>query len=87
MITLEELKMALRVSNNDEDAEIQRKLDAAIAECARYLNMTLLPTPQDVVTGIVLMVQADYEGDPLRRDEYRANAQSLWNPYRANVGF
>ena len=87
MISLDELKLALRVSNDDEDAEIQRKLDAAIAECARYLNGTLLPTPQDVVTGIVLIVQADYEADPLLRKEYRATAQSLWNQYRVEVGF
>lgn len=87
MITLTELKAALRISHNDEDAELQRKLDAATCECMRFLNTNLIPLEQDVINGIVLIVQADYEGEPLRRDEYRANAQSLWNPYRANVGF
>ena len=39
------------------------------------------PVPADVVNGIILMVQADYEGDPTMRDRYRMSAEALWMPY------
>jgi hypothetical protein len=39
------------------------------------------PVAPDVVNGIILMVQADYDGDPLNRDKLREAAQNLWNPY------
>ena len=40
----------------------------------------------DIFNGIVLMVQADYEGDPTKRDIYRRSAESLWTPYRSEMG-
>lgn len=87
MITLEELKQALRVSNSLEDAELQRRLDSAVAECTRYLNTKECPDTPDVINGIVLIVQADHEGDPLERETFRQAAMSLWNPYRITIGF
>jgi hypothetical protein len=39
------------------------------------------PVAADVVNGIILMVQADYDGDPLMRDKLRSAAESLWMPY------
>ena len=39
------------------------------------------PVAADVVNGIVLMVQADYDGDPLQRDKLRQAAEALWMPY------
>jgi hypothetical protein len=40
----------------------------------------------DTFQGVVLMVQADYEGDPEKREKYLRAAQSLWQPYRNNIG-
>jgi hypothetical protein len=34
-----------------------------------------------VVNGIILMVQADYDGDIREREKYRAAAEALWMPY------
>jgi hypothetical protein len=44
------------------------------------------PVAPDVVEGIILMVQAGYEGDPANRDAYRKGAESLWTPYRIGWG-
>jgi len=44
------------------------------------------PVAPDVVEGIILMVQAGYEGDPQARDAYRKGAESLWAPYRTGWG-
>lgn len=86
MISLDELKKALRVSNSLEDDELQRRLDSAVAECTRYLNAKECPESADVINGIVLVVQADFEGDPLERQTFRAAAMELWNPYRLSIG-
>ncbi len=45
------------------------------------------PVAQDVVNGIILMVQADYDGDPMNRDKLREAAQNLWNPYAVRDRF
>lgn len=39
------------------------------------------PVAPDVVNGIILMVQADYDGDPLQREKLRTAAEALWMPY------
>jgi hypothetical protein len=39
------------------------------------------PVAPDVYNGVILMVQADYDGDPLQRDKLRAAAEALWMPY------
>lgn len=44
------------------------------------------PVPQDVVTAIILLVQADYDGDPTKRITYRTAAESLLMPYRTELG-
>ncbi len=45
------------------------------------------PVAADVINGIILMVQADYDGDPLNRDKLREAAQNLWNPYAVRDRF
>lgn len=42
--------------------------------------------PEDAFNGIVLMVQADYDGDPLQREALRKAAEALWQPYRRHMG-
>lgn len=44
------------------------------------------PVAPDVVEGIILMVQAGYEGDPQDRASYRKGAEVLWAPYRLGWG-
>jgi len=45
-----------------------------------------LPLPDSLANGILLMVQADYEGDPLQRQTVRRAAETLWQPYRLGMG-
>jgi hypothetical protein len=42
--------------------------------------------PEDAFNGIVLMVQADYDGAPEDRMKARAAAEALWMPYRRCMG-
>jgi len=93
---LAEVKLALRITHSDDDDLLQRLLQSATRECLRFLNSTELPVDDstadtvdilpDIFNGIVLMVQADYEGDPTKRDIYRRSAESLWTPYRSEMG-
>lgn len=44
------------------------------------------PVAPDVVNAVILLVQADYDGDPLQRDALRRCAESLLMPYRNELG-
>ena len=90
-IDLETVKKALRVTHDEDDEFLQRLIDSSETECKRFLELDELPLIEDisseppvqydVVNGIILMVQADYDGDPLMRDKLRAAAEALWMPY------
>jgi hypothetical protein len=107
MVTLNEVKQALRQTHDEDDELLQRLIDSATQECLRYLGRSQLPTlpfeyplmssdgslideeipssedpvSPDVINGIILIVQADYDGDPLNRGKYREAAMSLWDAY------
>jgi hypothetical protein len=104
IIALQLVKDALRQTQADDDALLQRLLDSAEDECRRFLGVDdLAPLVQPtvlssssssssssedvvayapaVVNGIILMVQADYDGDIREREQYRTAAESLWMPY------
>ena len=87
-IPLQSLKDSLRQTQSDDDALLQRLLDSAEQECARFLGIdTAAPyltgagVAQDVINGCILIAQADYDGDPLERENLRRAAESLWMPY------
>lgn len=88
MAALDDLKVALRVTENDDTALIQRLLDSATAEALKFTGLTTIPdpVPADLWQGIVLMVSADYDGDPTKRNQYREAAQVLWLPHRVDWG-
>lgn len=44
------------------------------------------PVADDVANAIILLVRADYEGDPKDRKAYRDGAESLLWPYRISIG-
>jgi hypothetical protein len=112
-ITLDVVKLALRVTHDHDDEDLERRLRSAEQECLRYTGRSQLPTlpvdypgvsdcpsdvpseevpssedpvAPDVVEGIILMVQAGYEGDPQDRASYRKGAEALWSPYRVGWG-
>jgi uncharacterized phage protein (predicted DNA packaging) len=92
IVTLEQVKQTLRQTHDEDDDLLQRLIDSAESECLRYLATEELPIVDDllapdVANGIILMVQADYDGDPLNREKLREAAQSLWNPYAVQDRF
>lgn len=87
-LTLDEVKKNLRVGHDDLDDTIQRMIDSAEAECLNFIDQVELPSeiPFDMKTGIILMIQADFYGDPAKRLDHRRAAESLWMPYREQLG-
>lgn len=88
MLSLSDVKAALRVTHNLDDGLISRLLSSAEAECQRFCNLDALPSelPADMAQGIIVMIQSDYDADPAKRHEYRRAAESLWMPYRELMG-
>lgn len=97
MTILSDVKASLRVGHTDDDALLTALITSASQECAQYIYGQIpdytaqgaVADPQTVPMlkqGIILMVQAYYEGDPAKRGEYLATAKSLWNPYRTSWG-
>jgi len=88
---LDEVKRQLRIDDERSDAQLKRLIASAHAE---YLNFTglckkragLSRLPADALNGIILMVQADYDGDPATRDRSLQCARALWQPYRVDMG-
>lgn len=93
---LADVKSALRVTHDEDDDLLIRLIGSAARECLAFLDDGRLSAhgcepfdadvPEEVFNGIVLMVGADYEGDPMRRTEARRAAEQLWMPYRNGLG-
>lgn len=92
MPALDDVKAALRISDADSDTLLTRLIASATGEYVQFTGVdTTTPVdvdalPEDARNGIVLMVQADYDGDPALRDKYLDAARSLWQPYRVDGG-
>ena len=94
MSFLTDVKDALRITHDDDDKLLKRLIDSACYECVKFLNLdddgdaqsVVLELPANVFNGVVLMVQADYDGDPEKRETYRNAALNLWQPFRENIG-
>ncbi len=91
MTTLSDCKAFLRVTHDDDDALLTRLIGSAVREALAYLDDDRLPDvpgpavemdiPEDVLQGIFLLVQADYDGNPEKRESYRKAAIALLRPY------
>lgn len=88
-LTLAEVKAAISVTHSDDDALIQRLMNSAARECALTIYGTVPDytaanavadplTVSNLAQGIVLMVRADYEADPIDREKHLAAAKSCW---------
>lgn len=89
-LTLDDVKKALAVTHSEDDSLIQRLLDSSARECAKHVygqvpDYSLSGAVSDPLTvpeyanGIVLMVRADYEADPIDRDKYLEAAKGCWH--------
>ena len=89
-LTLSDVKAAISVTHNDDDALILRLMQSAARECA-LTRYGIVPdyeavdavaddplTVPELAQGIVLMVRADYEADPAEREKYLTSARGLW---------
>ena len=91
MTTLSDCKAFLRLTHDDDDALLTRLIGSATREALAWMDDDRLPDvpgpavemdiPEDVLQGIFLLVQADYDGDPVKRDAYRKAATALLRPY------
>ena len=89
MALLDDVKLHLRISGTDSDALLTRLINSAVREFINFTGITassVVTTEEDAVNGIILAVQADYDGDPAKRGVYMAAAHALWMPYRVNMG-
>lgn len=90
MAILDDVKASLRITHNEDDNLLMRLIESATMEYARFVGIELtsdissINVEVDAVNGVILMVQADYDGDPLMRDKLRSAAESLWMPYATN---
>ena len=93
MTALADVKAALRVTHDEDDALLTRLIGSALRECLAFLDNGSLPAvpgaaadvdiPEDVFQAVVLMVSADYDASPEKRTSYRAAAEQLLWPYRS----
>lgn len=93
MSALDDVKAALRVTHDEDDALLTRLIGSAMRECLAFMDNGTLPAvpgasvdveiPEDVFQAVVLMVSADYDASPEKRTAYRAAAEQLLWPYRS----
>lgn len=79
-LTLADVKASLRVTHSEDDALLTRLQASATNEAMRMLDdsaMTVDALPAVADQAIVLLVQADYDGDPEKRPAYRRAAEQL----------
>ena len=91
MTTLSDCKAFLRVTHDEDDALLTRLLGSATREALAWMDDDRLPDvpgpaadvdiPEDALQAIFLLVQADYDGNPEKRDAFRKAATSLLRPY------
>lgn len=85
-LDLTAIKHALRVTDDADDALLERLFASAVAEFLQFTELDTVPDAPDAENGIVLMIQADYDGDPERRTNFREAAHQLWLPHRQAMG-
>ena len=96
-ITLSEAKDFLDVIHSGDDAKLQLLLDGAEDEAQQYLNRADLeewdssvegadPMPASVKIGILLLLQSNYQANPIEMEQLRKVAEIKLTPYRLSMG-
>ena len=92
MAVLDDVKKYLRVIGSADDDLIARLIQSAAMEFANFTNTTVdsdtidVELEQDAYTGVMIMVQAFYEGQSDKVAAMRKSAETLWMPYRIDLG-
>jgi hypothetical protein len=98
-VDLADVKKYLRVFHDADDDLLSRLIESATRECLVFIDRDDLPSmalgaessddiayiTQDIFQGIAIMVMADYEGGPEKRQKFKEAAESLWYPYRTRL--
>lgn len=89
MALLDLVKAHLRIDGDEHDTLLQHLIASSTAECRRFTGLKAdaaeLSEP-DIQTGILLAVQADFDGNPAQRAVYLRAAQALWTPFCRQFG-
>ena len=97
MALIDDVKASLRVTHDEDDAEITRLIGSAVREVLRVLDSAEYPVPapgdpaadvtvpEEVVQAVVILTKADYDADPKDRAAYRKAAIDMVTTYR-NLG-
>lgn len=83
--TIDEVKTAIHVDHDDDDAVIQSYMDAAEKALLRFCNLTLVPLGQEAVFKVAgfLVVGAFYDDRSAEtEDGIPTGARRLVYPYR-----
>lgn len=92
MSILTDVKDALRITHDSDDGMLERLILSATQEYVQFTGVETssddeeIEVPEDVINGVILMVQADYDADPLDREKYRDAAKHLWGKHREDFG-
>jgi len=96
MSALSDVKSALRVIQSSDDELLTRLIGSALREALAFLDSGEFPLPgvqssysiddvvipDDCFQAVVLLVSADYDAPPDKREVYRKAAEGLLMPYR-----
>jgi len=96
-ITLTEAKAFLDIIHSADDAKLQLLLDAAEDEAKMYLNRVDLeewdstisstdPVPSSIKIGVLLLLQSNYQANPIEMEQLRKVAEIKLTPYRLSMG-
>lgn len=90
VVTLQQLKDDLRITDDDSDTILQTLLDGAEAEARSFCNApadTTMFTEPDVVVAVFLLVRSKYDLEDARdMERYRSVAETLLQPHRILIG-
>lgn len=91
VIALESAKAFLDVIHDADDIKLQMLLDGAIDGAERFIGRQLVEVaaaesnqllPANIVVGVMLFLQADYQASPDDAVKLRAAAEVKLRPYR-----
>jgi len=93
-VSLDKAKRHLRITHGNSDVLIQECIDAAEDEAEKFtgVDIEILTSSSSDATapswelGVLLLVQAHYDGSPEQQETYRAAAEVKLMPFRCNLG-
>lgn len=87
MPTLEQAKDYLRIDDNDSDALLTQLLAAADAAWRHYTGVDSEAEPDaDAQIGMLIYVQARYDGAPEQAALFETACHVRWQPGRVDMG-